>query len=276
MKNTTFRKKALLSSVAMLLVALVALGSATFAWFTANPDSSAEGLSMETNTSTGLVVLSNSEKKVYTDAGKDFVWDHNAILDAVDNGSGVPVKNDYTDNGIDIQPRSYYEGSFYSVEATDENSYVAADDAAVTTDSTSVFSEEVFFKVTGSEAANAYLKKVNMEQVPNALTIYEAVRVMVTNTNKEVIGTYGLDSAGNLYLTGSGEYKDVLSEDKYAYTKASESAFTGIEIGNIKPTGEDSIKIYVYLDGEDDKCRSNNVNATQLVKNITFEFSLNQ
>ena len=38
------KKRALISSVAMLLVAIIALGTATFAWFTQNTQASADEL----------------------------------------------------------------------------------------------------------------------------------------------------------------------------------------------------------------------------------------
>lgn len=59
MTNTKFRKRALLSSVAMLLVALVALGSATFAWF--NTQNSAQAQSVKATTTKGSdIVLSET------------------------------------------------------------------------------------------------------------------------------------------------------------------------------------------------------------------------
>lgn len=50
MKKTqkSFRKKALLSSLSMLLVATVAVGSATFAWFTSSTSATADQLSVKT------------------------------------------------------------------------------------------------------------------------------------------------------------------------------------------------------------------------------------
>jgi hypothetical protein len=54
MKNT--RKKMLLSSVAMLLVALVALGSATYAWFSLNTTVSADTMTVKAAASKGLEI----------------------------------------------------------------------------------------------------------------------------------------------------------------------------------------------------------------------------
>ena len=56
MTNTKFRKRALISSVAMLLVALVALGSATFAWFSQNSKATADGIYAKTQQGSNIKV----------------------------------------------------------------------------------------------------------------------------------------------------------------------------------------------------------------------------
>ena len=62
MKNT--RKKMLLSSIAMLLVALVALGSATYAWFTINKVVEANTIKVQANVADGLVI-NNAQTKAW-------------------------------------------------------------------------------------------------------------------------------------------------------------------------------------------------------------------
>jgi hypothetical protein len=88
MTNTSFRKKALLSSVAMMLVALIALGSATFAWFATTPDAEAAGLKMTTSASTGIKVLSASERDIWDNiAGLDLASKYareGILLDAIE------------------------------------------------------------------------------------------------------------------------------------------------------------------------------------------------
>jgi hypothetical protein len=82
MTNTKFRKKALLSSVAMLLVALVALGSATFAWFVANPTVTASGLKMQTNAAAGIYVASESAINVLGTSNRADAFGKTTLLDA--------------------------------------------------------------------------------------------------------------------------------------------------------------------------------------------------
>ena len=53
---TKSRKRMLLSSIAMLLVALVALGSATFAWYVSNATVTASTTQAKASTADGLVI----------------------------------------------------------------------------------------------------------------------------------------------------------------------------------------------------------------------------
>ena len=72
MKTKNMRKKALLSSVAMLLVAVVALSGATYAWFTANTDAKVSPIYLKTERQSSLVLaedtLANAETATFTSA----------------------------------------------------------------------------------------------------------------------------------------------------------------------------------------------------------------
>lgn len=54
--KTKARRRLLVSSLCMLLVAIVALGTATFAWFTSNTSATASDLSVQTTKSSELKV----------------------------------------------------------------------------------------------------------------------------------------------------------------------------------------------------------------------------
>lgn len=54
------KKRALISSVAMLLVAIIALGTATFAWFTQNTSATADKLSVQTVKASEIVLSDNA------------------------------------------------------------------------------------------------------------------------------------------------------------------------------------------------------------------------
>ena len=131
MTNTKFRKRALLSSVAMMLVALIALGSATFAWYLANPTVTASGLKMQTQTSPGLAVASASARAAATAASSAnvlYAYQSSTKLDVMsatwDNGSKTYTftENDYdtTASGEvrDLQPVSFDTKAALAAKAT--------------------------------------------------------------------------------------------------------------------------------------------------------------
>lgn len=83
--KTTSRKRLLVSSVAMLLVAMLALGTATYAWFTQNTQATADKLSAKT--------IKASELKV---SSKDITW-----TDALQYNINEVLKPVSTANGYD-------------------------------------------------------------------------------------------------------------------------------------------------------------------------------
>lgn len=62
---TKSRKRMLLSSIAMLLVALVALGSATYAWFTVSKTVTADGMQVKAIASAGLEISNTGASGTY-------------------------------------------------------------------------------------------------------------------------------------------------------------------------------------------------------------------
>lgn len=73
MKTKNMRKKALLASMAMLLVAVVALSGATYAWFTSNTTATATGLKFQTNQQSSLLFAAPNQESSYYDVSSNWV-----------------------------------------------------------------------------------------------------------------------------------------------------------------------------------------------------------
>ena len=102
--KTNSRRRVLISSVAMLLVALVALSTATFAWFTTSTTAKADELNVKTIKASELVISKD-----------DFKW-------------GQEVK--YGMNGTTLRPASTANGSaWFAGTAAVKTSYEIAADA---------------------------------------------------------------------------------------------------------------------------------------------------
>ena len=285
MKNTTFRKKALLSSIAMLLVALVALGSATFAWFASNPNANASGLSLKTTASTGLVIRTES----------DDVWSHAAKFynaQQVTTFNLTPASQNQEDGNAN---------KFYTIDAADakESDYDTAKTvtaASVATCSNKkfttgdVFAEKVYFRLSdGSSAADAQGKKVYLTAVtitPNESAAAQtkpmtnAIRVAIADANNNILGTYSLtDATANGVLVPDTDNKPTKVD---TFDLATAATGLNVECYSTNLTtsetlGSNYVTVYVYLDGQDTNCFSDNVkavNAAEMISSVQVDFTL--
>lgn len=281
MKNTTFRKKALLSSVAMLLVALVALGSATFAWFTQNPTVNAEGLTLHAKAGAGLQILSSTANAAGADFAPDTVINaEKSGTDIVTKGTtpiGSPVSIDLdVTEAITFRTTTADSETFYGIERDDENHITGT-----ITGGTAGYSEDIYLRssIDGADAVVVNSVKVTMLQAneqnstnPAEGKLYNAIRVTIAD-GATILGTWSPDGVANDYLTTTGP------KSSATFTTMG-TAKTGLNMSVPYATKDDlseakALKLYVWLDGEDTACFTANVeNLKDLVKSINVEFSL--
>ena len=305
---TKFRKRALLSSVAMLLVALVALGSATFAWFTQDPTSTVSGLVLKTETSASLVALSQTQAilmgsgadnaaKEADAAGTIANYSHNTYLNAESNGSGgyqskatpfvlQPASLDFASATADSSPSI----AFYKIAAGSSGEYTASATAQSKTASaglasTEVYAEKIYLAIQGGTSAEeAFLTSIKATK-GTSTSMFAGARIAVTDlTNSKILGVWGIDSAGNIYLTAANNtYDNVKSSGAYTLntlTNATAATYptsggTAKSIGSVSTTpGSSYVTLYVWLDGEDNTVYSTAVDASTLLSAIELKFSV--
>lgn len=281
MKNTKFRRRALLSSVAMLLVALVALGSATFAWFTSLPTANAQGLTLKATAAQGLVVMSSS---AITNASKSkgtaSDWTHDEYLNCNSTRSAsntTPISIDAASCTQDNAP------TFYSTVASADGAKDAKTDAvvsAVTPAASGVYHEELWTKITGSNT-DANIKMTSLTITKNGSpAIAPAFRVAIFYTNKAgtqtFIGEYALQARSNeTHITavatpGTTTYSAATKANKNVTAAPS----TDVSLGSCDGTGNCKLDIYCYLDGEDTTCFTNNVNASNVISKVAVNLAI--
>lgn len=256
MKKTS-RKKLLVSSVAMLLVAMLALGTATYAWFTSDPTANASGVNVKSTASEGLLI----------NAAQENVWTHTATI-AKTSGNQT------------LAPASFdlgtWDGTAYTTKAEKDGAYKAKDGEQVTATGTS-YSEEIAAKITG--VAEGTTKSVQVTSVEittkdstsSVAKTDKAVRVAITFTpnggTESLLGVWAPETS-NKYLTNTGKYSEVLSATPYTFkTGASENVTVGT-------AGNDKFKVYLYLDGESANCFSQNIPLAQLGADIKINFAI--
>lgn len=280
----SFKKRALLSSIAMLLVATVAVGSATFAWFTSNPNATAQGLTLKATASKGLVIQTGSHAK----ADPEF-WGHTDYLNYEKIGDKDATSND----PVYLAATSFdVTGDFtqaYIVDAANDDNYAPAKDAIVATGSSNDYYQEIIkCKLTGGESDTdtdtVVLTDVQLENTGKNLS--EAVRIAIQytqtvgdETTTKLLGVYAPTAQSNKYLTKTGDYEDSLmplndGETVKNHTFKAYATIKNEDAGVVDTNGTNYFTITVYLDGEDDKCFTDNIQLSDILKNVTLNLKL--
>ena len=272
MTNTKFRKRALLSSVAMLLIALVAMGSATFAWYQANTSVGTSGkMNLKTTSSSGLLILSDTELEALIDAddsddidditdidlatnltnGHDG-WSHDAQLGKNSGSSGLQP--------LALNPAN---GAFFYAEAPDEETSHAAVGATISNSNVAqrYIEEKVYFMLEDGNTTSGDVMLSHVSFAPvSGYDIAKAARIAIyTSTGAFVCEYAGEERTGVQYFTATGAVVTAAGEGQNTFTKTvatapgNIAANSQVKVSDVAKTATTSncAIIRVYLDGGD-------------------------
>ena len=293
-QKKSFRKKALLSSMSMLLVATVAVGSATFAWFTSNKTVTANGLAVKAAAAKGLQITgTNSTDDQYWGPSYAFTTTAATLSPISVDYSTSTTSGETTTTKIDkFLGTPYYPDSVGTTGAwvnstasadikdwqtgsypiTDINSGSATGDAVTSNGNFAAYQvglrstgediENVSVKVTladkqGQKAnASQYMRVAVLEQKATAGTAFAAA-------TDNLIAVYGDESNANAISS----ITPAVGTDKQALTTSGISVpLTGVKITS---TPKYYI-VLVWFEGQDAQCVDTNQAA---VGDITVSFS---
>lgn len=260
MKRSTFRKSSLISSVALLLVAIVALSGATFAWFSAGKSTKAEGINLTAASVSGLYIAKSTATDMTTIA--DDAWS-SSVNFLHSKGSMTPTSSNFS-NKLDatfVKVETDMANGAYNA-ATDENGDPLFPITEATKNSDYIC-EDIWVKGEGTTATTLTATLT----VGGTTKGYERVAVWDVQGNKWVGSTiFGGKSVA--------EYNPLTLNGIDTSTKLSTSAFSATPI-NITtdwvPNQGRHFVIYCWFEGQDTTCYNTNSGA-----NLTFEmvFSL--
>ena len=230
MTNTKFRRRALLSSVAMLLVALVALGSATFAWFTSSTSASANGIMISTTKS--------SELKI---AKKDLVWADSVTYDG------------FASNYV---PTSSVTGTTWYTSVANAKDAYTSNGTYATAESLSgvVYDEMLNIKNVGGKAANNVTITLGGSIPSNfgRIAIVKCGTAQTTANTPAAITDATFKSS--IYANSDDSWKPYNGSGVEG-TAWTASTYTGtISVGTLAVNEVASYRILVWFEGEDSDC----------------------
>lgn len=259
------KKRALISSVAMLLVAIIALGTATFAWFTSSTQAYADGVYVRTTKVSNLVLNSKLDPS----------WRTHVEYNVGEAGARKK-----------LTPVSTVDGSnWYYAEAKEGTSFAA--DTATKLDSkldeNKNFNDYYFAdQINIRNAGQADCKDVKIT-IEGQLGDYGRIAVVpVTEQGGSTIEPlnkkanwkdYIIDTAGEEYKAATGTTLRTLNKEDGTYTDTDVEPVTPstnktIDVGTIAPEGVKYFNVYVWFEGQDEQCT--NANSGQFIPGLTL------
>lgn len=258
--NSKAIKRQLLAAIAMVLVAAIALGSSTYAWFAANNEVTAEGMQLQAQGETGIVIKSveNQQSKWATTASAAM-------------SESVKLKPTSTQNLTSWWHAVSDEKDNAKAQQTAENAY---------TDVTASKSEYVLMR---SFYIRSAAEAVPVSDVKLAIKTVTAATVDSTKTSENLDKSIRV----GIKLSKGGTGTDGASTEYYVYAPLAESEFSLVAkydsdktltekvgadattdqfalSGNAVPANDTGLlaEIYMWFEGEDANCKSSNITAS--------------
>lgn len=262
------KKRALISSVAMLLVAIIALGTATFAWFTSNTKATATGINVRTQKVSELEI-SSKLKPTYTTT---FSYD-----------VGTTGKKQM------FMPASTVNGTaWFTAIAEKANNYATKNDGTDISaiDLTDIDDSKNFNAYIVSDNLNIHNKgkadcdnvKVTISGIPSNYLRIALVPVTEKNGTSfkyeqgKSFKDYVYSSDGESYLGLSGKKVPVKPAD--AANEITPNTDLEIPVGKLSANGAEDgsdcayFKLFVWFEGQDPDCK--NANSGDILDEITL------
>lgn len=240
--KTTSRKRLLISSVAMLLVAMLALGTATFAWFTTSTNPYADNFSAKT-TKQSTLLLSDSSRTGWT-SHLDYKVGNITMYPASGNGTSW-VKGTASNSLTGVIDQNTLQA-------------VAPSPAQGVIPSDYLFAQELNLKNNGT----ANIKDVSIDFYLNTsdnkdAAEYARVALVPIDGTKVTADDY-VALGNNVYSTTTKTYNPIIKTDGTEGTQISTKTTFHVDVTTgdevMKPDEVRYYKLYVWFEGQDENC----------------------
>ena len=246
--NSKAIRKQLFAAVAMVLVAAVALGSSTYAWFVASGEVTAQGMNVQASAEAGIVISDEDHQNYAT------------------------VANAKSAAAAELIPASTTDGQTWW-HAVSKN-YANADANQTATDAYSAagtlnsdYAMHTFY--IKSASADAYEKAIKIKSVTatgNGESLSSALRVGVKFEN---------DATFYIFAPVSGATMSYNVKNTTTVTALNGAKPVNTNITSVPPKTQNGEKVEVYLwyEGEDAYCNSSMIPTSEVINSITIVFS---
>lgn len=236
------RRRLLLSSVVMLLVAVFALGTATYAWFTSNTTATASGINVST-TKTSTLEISKSDHEWGTSV--DYAHTANMFPATTANGT------------------AFFKTVAALKTASDRDTTKAIESA---TGSTYFYTEQLNVKNSGGGSVNDVTITIN-----NFSNKY--ARIALVPATESGTATYldGKSFVDYVYDVDGDTYK-ALSDTTGTEVSITPDNTMSISVGNLGTDEAKYFNLIVWFEGQDAQCYDGN--AGQSISSLGLSFTV--
>lgn len=278
---TKSRKKILLSSIAMLLVALVALGSATFAWFTVNKSVDAKAMTVKAATADGLQITIDNG----ANWGREYSF--HDFSTATDNVL-APISFQYASDAA-LGSEGYYpteaksEGAYNSTNintnGVDWKAQAVVGNPTTTLNNADAKAANGYFAAyrVGVRSSNAAISGVTMQlnyadKTGDAKSAEDFIRIVVVdNTTDKIVACKGKGATDTIPVKSISDDATnkiaTLDTDKQA---ADVTSVTGIT-APAKTANAQYYTVYIWFEGQDTDCKDDHQAMTGIL-GLNFSF----
>lgn len=249
--KTNAKKRMLISSVAMLLVAMVALGTATFAWFSTSTTANANNIKVQTTKASNLLIRKGT-------GGTALSTDWAGQIDYNSDGTSTLEPASSTDLS------TWFKALAPSYDGAGEKSG----------------SIEKLTTTTGYVVQNNFQLYYNADTTAADLVVNWGLTVTPTETGDEDflrVAIVDVDTNSTVFVYGNGQDDDPLQYKAESTTEIVHSGASNVTTtdtnGSLTTFKAQSIKNYkmvIWYEGTDEECID--TNAVTL-NNISFTFS---
>lgn len=262
--NSKAIKRQLLAAIAMVLVAALALGSSTYAWFANNNTVTAKGLQVNATTDQSLMIKGNDTSEVYGSIGTTTLQrlslHPSTSTDGIEFaklGTAVKVKK----SGESTATWSGNDGAFTKGTTFDTGDLITATNA----------SEDYYYLEAGytlkavGTSQTVYLKDFTLT---TSSALKPALRMSITCNS--ITNVFNIGGGANP-TEGVGKKGDAAWElSPVTYTTAGTLAAT---FGTLTANTEYPVTVRIWFEGQDTACFTDHVdtNNTDITMNFTTE-----
>lgn len=245
--KTTSRKRLLISSVAMLLVAMLALGTATFAWFTQDTRSYADKINVRTSKVSSLV-LSKSDR---TNWQSHIEYDVDRIMFPASSSNGR---------------KWFYANASDALSGAVDNASIKDAQAPGTTTADYVFINELNIKNAGAVKVTDVKIKFNLQGENSDYARVALVPIGVDGSATTTDGTFG---TGTVYGKKATPYQPISSLAGDLGASITPSTTYEVSVPDLDVDKAAYYALYVWFEGQDVDCKD--ANSGQKIPNLVFD-----